>query len=116
MSETVGLAAYQRVVEKIKAEIRAGDLPVGRQLLGHRALADQHGVALGTLQKALKVLQDEGVLVSRPTVGVFVKTVPSADEPPVDLEAIMRQLDQLQAKVDDVSDRLRRLEEASERP
>ncbi|MEJ2854877.1 MULTISPECIES: GntR family transcriptional regulator [unclassified Saccharothrix] len=115
MSETVGLAAYERVVEEIKAEIRADKLKINERLPGNRALADKHGVALGTLQKALKVLQDEGVLVSRPTVGVFVKSVPSEEEPPADMAAIMRQLDQLQAKVDDVSDRLRRLEEASER-
>ncbi|GAA3657884.1 hypothetical protein GCM10022267_50020 [Lentzea roselyniae] len=115
MSETVGVAAYQRVVNTIKAAIRGGSLAVGDRLPGNRALADEHGVALGTLQKALKVLQDEGWLVTTPTVGTFVKAIPDQDERGGDLAAILRQLDVLQAKVDDVSSRLRRLEDAAER-
>lgn len=71
-STTAGLAAYQRVAEAIREDIRSGRLKPGDQLPGNRDVAERYGVALGTAQKALKVLQDEGWLIATPSVGVFV--------------------------------------------
>jgi GntR family transcriptional regulator len=108
-----GLAAYRRVVEAIKGEIESGRLPAGAKLPGNRALAEQYEVALGTLQKALKVLQDEGWLIATPAVGVFVNEPQSSrSDVNVSMATIIRQLDDLQATVDALGERMRRLEEA----
>lgn len=108
-----GLAAYQRVVETIKGDIRSGRLQPGDQLPGNRALADQHGVALATLQKALKVLQDQGWLIATPAVGVFVNDAPEdRDDTAASVETIIRQLDELQATVTALGERVHRLEQA----
>ena len=107
------LAAYQRVVETIKNEIKSGRLPPGAKLPGNRTLAEEHGVALGTLQKALKVLQDEGWLISTPAVGVFVnEPQPARGDDNVSVASIIQQLDDLQATVDALGERMSRLEEA----
>lgn len=117
MDSKPGLAAYQRVVEAIKADIVSSRLGPGARLPGNRTLADQHGVALATLQKALKVLQDEGWLISTPAVGVFVSDHPPIEsEDQVSLESISRQLDQLQRTVDSLNDRVKSLEEGQGRP
>lgn len=107
-----GLAAYQRVAEAIKADIRGGVLARGERLPSNRSLSERHGVALGTAQKALRALQDEGWLVSTPAVGVFVNGEPAADaQPQTDaVTAIHEQLDELHTVVTDLAARLERLE------
>lgn len=111
MNATPGLAAYQRVVQAIKEDIRSGRLAAGAKLAGNRTLADEHQVALGTLQKALKVLQDEGWLVASPSVGVFVNEPPAESES-IDVRAVVKRLDDLQSTVDALVERVRRLEGA----
>lgn len=89
------LAAYQRVAEGIKTEIRSGKLAAGEKLPGNRSVAEQYDVSLGTAQKALGLLESEGWLVATPAVGVFV-----AEEQP--------------ATADDLADRVNRLLDAFE--
>lgn len=107
-----GLAAYQRVAEAIKAQIRAGVLKPGDQLPGNRRVAEEYDVSLGTAQKALRVLQDEGWLIATPAVGVFVNDL--SDREPDTVAGITRQLDDLQETVADLSRRLERLEERAQ--
>ena len=114
MSNQSGLAAWQRVAEAIKTDIRAGVLEVGARLPGHRKLAEQHGVALGTAQKAVQELESEGWVVARPAVGVFVKEPPTENGGPVTIETIVRQLDQLQGAVLHLAERVEQLEAADE--
>jgi GntR family transcriptional regulator len=104
-----GLAAYQRVAETIREEIRRGTLAVNDKLPGNRGIAEKYGVALGTAQKALALLQDEGWLVTTPSVGVFVKGPPA--EPAA--STVQGQLDELRASVADLAERLQRLEQAA---
>lgn len=102
-----GLAAYQRVVEAIKEKIRSGSLSPGDRLPGNRGLAEQYGVALGTAQKALLVLQDEGWLTATPSVGVFVsEKQPSAD----DDADVAKALAELKAEVAELARRVEALE------
>lgn len=103
-----GLAAYQRVAEAIKAQIRSGALRPGDQLPGNRRVAEDYDVSLGTAQKALRLLQDEGWLIATPAVGVFVND--RDDHEPDTIAGISKQLDELQATVADLSRRLDRLE------
>ena len=76
----VGLAPYRRVAEMIKDSIRSGAMKSGEKLPANRRLAEQYEVALGTAQKAVARLEDEGWVVTTPTVGVFVAAQPPDDE------------------------------------
>lgn len=108
-TKTAGMAAYERVAESIRDDIRRGDLRPGDRLPGNRALAERYDVALGTAQKALRLLQDEGWLKASPSVGVFVNEPPSEGVPP-DLAAVANELGELRTLVADLRDRVEVLE------
>lgn len=101
------LPAYKRVVESIKHDIRTGTLEPGAQLPGNRALAEKYGVALGTAQKALRELQDEGWLTATPAVGVFVSNKFPSDEDTVD---VPKELAKIKAELVDLAKRVEELE------
>jgi len=75
---TPGLPAYQRVAEAIRNDIRSGTLATGDKLPGNRGVAEKYGVALGTAQKALNALEEQGWVTTTPSVGVFVNANPEA--------------------------------------
>ncbi|MGW1676621.1 GntR family transcriptional regulator [Saccharopolyspora sp. NPDC002376] len=102
-----GLAAYQRVVEAIKHEIRAGSLSPGDRLPGNRGLAEKYEVALGTAQKALRVLQDEGWITATPSVGVFVSDQQPSEQDDAD---VVKALAELKAEVAGLAKRVEELE------
>lgn len=68
----------QQIERQIRQKIESGELPAGQKLPSMINLADQLGVSLGIVKLALRTLTAEGVLQSKPKVGVFV-----ADAPPV---------------------------------
>ncbi|MEU5764265.1 winged helix-turn-helix domain-containing protein [Nocardia sp. NPDC047648] len=108
-SARAGLATYRRVVEQIKDEIRSGARQPGDRLPGNRRLAEDFRVSLGTAQKALRVLQDEGWVVTTPAVGVFVATDRPSD-PIHDLDDLRAEVQQLRRITDDLGARLDRIE------
>lgn len=107
------MAAYERVAESIRSDIRSGVLKPGDKLPGNRDLADQYDVALGTAQKALRLLQDEQWLSATPSVGVFVNEPPDEAAQIASIEAVNRQLIELRGAVADLSQRVQRIEDAS---
>jgi DNA-binding LacI/PurR family transcriptional regulator len=67
---------YQQVATDIRQRIVAGEIPVGAQLQTHRQLADEYGVSIITINKALAGLVSDGVLHSRVGRGTFVAVRP----------------------------------------
>jgi DNA-binding GntR family transcriptional regulator len=63
---------WQRVAAVIEAEIADGTLQPGAMLLGERAMAEQYGVAIGTVRRAVKDLRERGILVTLPHKGTYV--------------------------------------------
>lgn len=61
---------YQQVTAILRERIKRGEL--GPRLPSHTTLADELDVSPMTVQRALKVLKDEGVIFSRPGRGTFV--------------------------------------------
>ena len=55
--------------------VEAGELSVGTKVAGERELSAALGLSLGTTQKALGKLMDEGFLVRRQGHGTFVGSV-----------------------------------------
>ncbi|MEU4653380.1 winged helix-turn-helix domain-containing protein [Streptomyces sp. NPDC023723] len=71
---------YVQVVHHIAGQIRSGRLPAGARLPAERDLADQYGVAVNTVRRAIRELRDQGLLITVPVKGTFVR----AEEPPAD--------------------------------
>ncbi len=64
--------AYLQIESDLRARIRRGEWKQGVMLPGRRQLAEEYGVAVNTLQRAILVLLDEGVLTSHGGRGTFV--------------------------------------------
>lgn len=106
------LAPYMQVVADIRGQIERGELKPGDRLPSHRALADQHGIALMTAAKAVRNLCEEGWAVSTPSLGVFVAERNSSGA--VTMESLSQQLDAVQAAVVGLAERVEHLEQSAE--
>lgn len=76
--------AHQRVLDWVEAQLRAGQLRIGDQLPGERALAEAHGISRASVRDAIRTLEVMGlvrtstgsgprsgaVLISRPAKGI----------------------------------------------
>jgi DNA-binding FadR family transcriptional regulator len=58
--------AYQRIVEQIEEALARGDLSPGQRLPSERELVVQFAVSRSTVREALRVLESNGVIRSRP--------------------------------------------------
>ena len=57
---------YRSIVEQIEEAIRRGDLKPGQHLPSERKLMVEFGTSRSTVREALRVLENDGVLTSRP--------------------------------------------------
>jgi len=57
---------YQRIVEQIEAALASGELQPGQRLPSERELVTQFGASRSTVREALRVLESNGVIRSRP--------------------------------------------------
>ncbi|WP_091514101.1 GntR family transcriptional regulator [Amycolatopsis sacchari] len=115
-SETAGLAPFERVAESIRKAVLTGKLAPGTRLPSNRELARQHGVSLPTLQRAVALLQEEGWLVSRASVGVYVSDTPPKERPLASMAGLRRALTELRASVSAIEERVADLERHITRP
>jgi DNA-binding GntR family transcriptional regulator len=60
-------------VDAIAHQIDSGQLRPGDRLPGEKDLAEEHGVALGTVRRALVELRDRGLVVTLPAKGTYVR-------------------------------------------
>lgn len=63
---------YVRVADRIAARIDDGTYPPGSMLPGERAMAEEHGIAIGTARRVVRELRDRGLVVTLPHKGTFV--------------------------------------------
>jgi DNA-binding GntR family transcriptional regulator len=97
---------YVQVADGLRAAIKSGELPPGVKLPSGRELAHQWGVALMTLQKAVDLLREEGLVYSQQGRGVFVR--PAGAQTHVDELAALRQaVEDMQRRLAAVEHRLR---------
>jgi GntR family transcriptional regulator len=62
----------ERIAALLRSRIESGDLRPGDQLPPVSALATEHHVSTATVAKAIKVLRDQGLVISRHGWGTFV--------------------------------------------
>jgi len=66
-------APHRQIAEQLKAQIRRGDWAAGERLPSIPALAETFGVAKQTMQRTVDQLRVEGVLITKPGSGTFVR-------------------------------------------
>jgi DNA-binding transcriptional regulator YhcF (GntR family) len=76
--------AYVQVASSLRAGILTRQYGPGEKLPSGGALAERYGVARMTIQQAIRILRDEGLITSRAGSGVFARANP---EPPVGLHS-----------------------------
>ena len=65
---------YQDIVRQIQELVRDGTLKPGDRLPSERELADRLQVSRGSLREAIRALELQGLVVSRPGAGTFVSS------------------------------------------
>ncbi|MCS0499999.1 GntR family transcriptional regulator [Protaetiibacter mangrovi] len=73
-------APYEQLRDRLLAEMRAGSRPAGARLPTVRALADELGLAPGTVARAYKELEALGAIETRGRAGSFVAWSADAGE------------------------------------
>jgi GntR family transcriptional regulator len=71
---------YRQLAAILRARIDSGEIPPRRAIPSKRTLMQEYGVALGTVNKALALLREDGYLVSVQGLGTFV--TPPEDRAP----------------------------------
>jgi DNA-binding GntR family transcriptional regulator len=64
--------AYVRLSELLRGRIESGELAAGQPVPSITTLTQEHGMARETAAKALRLLEDEGLLVRYPGLGYYV--------------------------------------------
>ncbi|MFJ7964404.1 GntR family transcriptional regulator [Streptomyces sp. NPDC096324] len=64
---------YEQVASSLGAAIRTKRLAPGERLPSHSKLTELYGFARATIQRALRDLEDDGLVVSRKGSGVYVR-------------------------------------------
>lgn len=67
---------WLKIYRDLRSEILADNLPGGQRLPSEKQLCDRFSVTRMTVRRALQALQQEGMLVARKGVGVFVRQAP----------------------------------------
>lgn len=66
-------ALYRQLMNSIRAKIQRGEYKVGDKLDSERVMAQQYGISRLTVRKALKALEEEGLVKARQGSGTYVE-------------------------------------------
>ena len=69
---------YEQLRTQIATRAASGDLPPGTRLPTVRALAAELGLAVNTVAKAYRALEQDGVIETHGRQGTFVASAPAA--------------------------------------
>jgi len=73
LSTEPGLSRYASLAQALRARVVAGEWPPGSALPAESQLASEHGVALGTMRRALELLAEQGFIERIHGKGTFVR-------------------------------------------
>lgn len=71
MTDEIGYV-WQQVARDIEDRIESGELPPGSMIRGERSMAEEYGVAIATIRRAVRDLRERGIVVTLPAKGTFV--------------------------------------------
>lgn len=64
---------YRQIAEILRGRIEAGELEPDRPIPSEAAVQQEFGVARETARKAVKLLRDEGYVITVPGLGTYVR-------------------------------------------
>ena len=67
-----GVPVYRQLADDLREQIASGELPPRTPLPSAKTLAQEHGIAIGTVTRAVDVLRREGLVRTVPGRGVWV--------------------------------------------
>lgn len=73
-----GTAPFEQLRAQLATRAASGELPAGTRLPTVRGLASELGVASGTVARAYRELEADGVVVTEGRRGTFVAATPAA--------------------------------------
>lgn len=97
MTEPTAATKYQAIAKDLRDKIASGSFVVGDQLPTKAELMSQYGVALNTVDRALDVLRDLGLIESHQGIGTFVRAKDVAEH--ADIEARVSRLEAQMAEL-----------------
>lgn len=100
---------YVRVADSLRAGIDRGDFPVGAKLPSYSELGSQFQVSHMTVKQAIATLKNEGTVVARQGMGVYVRSASAGETRTAGLADIISRLDQLEARIHAIENRVDRL-------
>lgn len=106
---------YVQVADELRRDIEGGRLAAGQRLPTWRALAEQYGVAAGTIEKAIEVLRTDGLIEASHGRGTFVRDRQAEPESSAEFVAIMSKIDVLAEELRATKARLEAVESLVER-
>jgi len=101
---------YVQVADDLRAAITAGRYAPGERLPSNRDLAQEYGVALMTMQRALGALADEGLVALYRSRGTFVRSPDADQQPQPTLDGLAQEVRELRATVQGLGERVAKLE------
>ena len=104
---------YLQLAAELREAIEAGEYSPGDRLPSTRALAHDYGIAPTTVQHALRILREEGLVVAQPGRAAFVqdpKHRVDSDEPRT-LDEAKARIASLEAQLDEAISDLARANE-----
>lgn len=95
-----GRPLYMQVADDIRSRISSGHLAVGQEIPSTAKLAEQHDVSIGVVRTAVRLLQDEGILIGQPGKAVYVRATPEAvGEDAAALKSVDEQITELREEI-----------------
>jgi DNA-binding GntR family transcriptional regulator len=100
-----GRPLYMQVADDLRSKIAAGDFPVDTEIPPTSQLVKQYSVSTGVVRAAVKLLQDEGILIGQSGKAVYVRATPdTASEEVVALKSVDDQIAELRGEVRRLAD------------
>jgi DNA-binding GntR family transcriptional regulator len=63
---------YKQLADLLAAQIKSGAIPADRPLPSESRLQQEHDVSRGTVRAAIRLLREQGVVVTVPQRGTYV--------------------------------------------
>lgn len=86
---------YLQIADHLRRAVAEGEIKAGEKLPAVRTLAQDYGIANATAAKAVEVLRQEGIAISRPGIGTVVRDPQAASAP-----SLQDQVDELRLRVE----------------
>ena len=112
MADKIG-PSYQQVAGDIRSRITSGELAVGAMIPSTKDLQKRYSQSETVVRRAVRELQDQGILIGHPGKGVYVKATP--DEAGIERASIgelSAQITEAQEQITDLRERVGRMEAA----